>query len=264
MKARGYPVRGADLMQIATLLHADLSRESYDVRIVPGAAMPTPHGAPAPPFAVPGTLGIEIRRPPSLVQQTTGQAAMLKVWLVPNAAGFQVHVGMDRWGDRAAGAVEWLLATPALVTEGYASFQRQQLDERVFRVVEHWLTTVARVPVNRAPAEVPQVGPCASCRTPMPFGARFCPRCGHDAQGAKVEAACPSCKGRVDLDAVFCPHCGKSVAKAPAPTCVKCKTALDAGAMFCSSCGARQDEAADGTSASTTSPRANDKAENAE
>ena len=34
-------------------------------------------------------------------------------------------------------------------------FQQAQIDERVLRVVDHWASTVARVPVNRAPAPVP-------------------------------------------------------------------------------------------------------------
>ncbi len=229
MKARAYPVPGADLMQVATLIHADLSRDGFDVRIVP---------VPAPRFG----LVVEVRRPHGLLQRSTGHGAVLKAWLTPTPSGFSVQVGTDRIGDAAAGAVEWLLATPALVTEGYAAFQQAQVDERIFRVVDHWVTSVARVPINRAPAKVPEVGPCVMCRTPMPYGARFCPRCGHDAQSRiDAAAACPSCKGPVALDAVFCPHCGNKVASAPAlKPCVSCGASLEADAMFCSGCGARQ------------------------
>ena len=230
MKARGYPVIGADLMQVATLIHADLSRVGFDVRIAP---IPPPHGG----------LVVEIRRARGLLQRSTGQGAVLKAWLTPTPVGFSAQVGTDRVGDAAAGAVEWLLATPALVTEGYAAFQQAQVDERVLRVVDQWVSTVARVPVNRTPAKVPEVGACASCRTPMPYGARFCPRCGHDAESKLAAAAAgPGCRGPVALDAVFCPHCGKKVASASTTkACVKCAASLEADAMFCSGCGARQD-----------------------
>lgn len=173
----------------------------------------------------------------------------MKVWLVPDAGGFRVHVGADRWSSKAAGAMEWLLATPALVTEGYAAFQQAQVDERVLRVVDHWVVNVARVPVNRAPAPVPVAGPCPACRAPLPYGARFCPRCALDTQ-APMLAACPGCRGPIAPDAVFCPHCGKRVATpsvdasppdatpvAPPVICATCGTSLEHGARFCSSCG---------------------------
>jgi len=219
MKSRGYPLPGADLAQIATLVHADLSREGYDVRILPAVG--------------PGPV-VEVRRPNGLLQRSTGYGAVLTVRLVPTPMGFEVHVGTGRLGDAAAGAVEWLLATPALVTEGYAAFQQAQVDERVLRVVDHWVANVARVP--RAPAPVPTVGPCATCKTPMPYGARFCPRCGNDTQ-APVAAACPGCRGAVALDARFCPHCGKALA---ANTCSGCGASLEGAAAFCSGCGRRQ------------------------
>ena len=235
MKARGYPVPGVDLNQVATLIHADLARAGYDVRIVPTA--PPAYGMP------PGVV-VEIRRQQGLLQRSTGHGAVLKAWLTSSPVGFHVQVGTDRIGDAAAGAVEWLLATPALMTEGYAAFHQAQLDERIFRIVDHFVTNVARVPIQRAPATVPDVGPCPLCRTPMPYGARFCPRCAHDSQSTTPLAGCPGCKGPVALDAVFCPHCGRSVAAKPAANaCVKCAASLDEGAVFCSSCGARQDGA---------------------
>ncbi len=228
MKARGYPIPRADLSQVATLIQADLAREGLDVRVVPNPNIP---GAPGP-----GGLVVEVRRPQSLVARGTGHAAMMKVWLVPNPAGFHVHVGADRWSDKAAGVMEWLLATPALVTEGYAAFQQSQVDERVLRVVDHWAVNVARVPVNVTPAAVPQGGTCPACRAAMPYGARFCPKCALDTQ-APLSAACPSCKGAVALDAVFCPLCGTRVGKPPDVACAKCQTPLEADARFCSSCG---------------------------
>lgn len=227
MKARGYPIPGADLWAVASLVNADLAQAGFDVRV---SATPPPH---------PGVV-IEVRRPAGLLQRSTGQGAVLKAWLRPTPIGFSVQVGTDRIGDAAAGAVEWLLATPALVTEGYAAFQQAQVDERIFRVVDHWAAHVARVPVQRAPAAVPTVGPCPGCRTPMPFGARFCPKCGHDTR-TRALAACPSCKGAIALDATFCPHCGKPVSTAPATKpCVKCAAPLDADAGFCSTCGTKQ------------------------
>ena len=232
MKARAYPIPGADLAQVATMVQADLARAGFEVR---AHANPNLPGAPGP-----GGIVVEVRRAASLVARGTGQTAVLKVWLVPDPAGFRVHVGADSIGDKAAGALEWLLATPALVTEGYAAFQQSQVDERVFRVVEHWVVNVARAPVNRAPAPVPTVGPCPSRRTPMPYGARFCPRCAHDTQKKGVTAACGACRGAVDLDAVFCPHCGGRVAApaaAKAPVCASCATTLEPGARFCSTCG---------------------------
>jgi hypothetical protein len=246
MKARGYPVPHADLMQVATLIHADLSQAGFDARIVPIAPQ---YG---------GGLTVEVRRSVGILHRSTGQGAVLKAWLTSTPQGFTVQIGTDRVGDAAAGAVEWLLSTPALVTEGYAAFQQAQVDERIFRVVDHFVTQVSRVAINRAPAKVPNVGPCAMCSTPMPYGARFCPKCAHDSQikiGApgSIQAACPGCKGPVALDAVFCPHCGKKItapppepaaAGAPATAttkpCVKCAFQLDADAMFCSACGSPQ------------------------
>ena len=231
MKARAYPVPGADLAHVAAMLQADLGRAGFEVR---GYVNPNLAGAPGP-----GGLVVEVRRAASLVARGTGQSAVLKVWLVPDPSGFRVHVGADSIGDKAVGALEWLLATPALVSEGYAAFQQAQVDERVFRVVEHWVVNVARVPVNRAPAPVPTVGPCAGCRSAMPFGARFCPRCGHDAQRKGPGAACSACHRAVDLEAAFCPHCGGRVAAEAAKTlaCAKCATTLEPGARFCSTCG---------------------------
>jgi RNA polymerase subunit RPABC4/transcription elongation factor Spt4 len=243
MKARAYPVPNADAMQIATLIHADLSRDGFDVRIQP---------VPPPAFG----LVVEVRRPNGMLQRSIGHAAVLKVWLLPNRDGIVVRVGTDRVGDSAASAVEWLLATPALVTEGYAAFQQAQIDERILRVADHWAVNVAGVPVNRTPAAVPTVGPCPTCRMAMPYGARFCPGCGHDTKAAAgVRAACPSCHGAVALDAVFCPLCGARVAAAPlaTTTCVSCKAALEGDAVFCSGCGARQD--ANAASAEKTEER---------
>lgn len=219
MKARGYPIPGADLGQIATLVHADLSRDGFDVRFGPI------QGAPG--------VAIEVRRPQSMLQRTTGHAPVLKTWLLPNPGGFTVQIGTERAADVAASAVDWLLATPALVTAGYAAFQQAQVDERILRVVDHWAANVAGV--NRAPAAVPNVAPCAQCRKPMPYGARFCPHCGDDGK-PKPLAACGACQGAMAPDAAFCPHCGK-----PSLRCVACATALEQGAMFCSGCGARQE-----------------------
>jgi len=230
MKARAYPVPHADLMQVATLIHADLIQAGFDVRIIPIAPQ---YGQ---------GLVVEVRRAAGVLQRSTGQGAVLKAWLTSNPQGFAVQIGTDRIGDAAKGAVEWLLATPALVTEGYAAFQQSQVDERIFRVVDHFVTQVSRVAINRVPAKVPTVGPCGMCGTPMPYGARFCPKCAHDTQSKTPQAACPGCKGPIALDATFCPHCGKKVSAASSATkpCMKCSAPLDADAMFCSTCGIRQ------------------------
>lgn len=238
MKARGYPVPGVDLMQVATLVHADLSRAGFEARILP---LPPPaHG-----------LVVEVRRAGGILQRSMGQGAVLKAWLTHTPQGFTVQIGTDRIGDAAAGAVEWLLATPALMTEGYAAFQQAQVDERIFRVVDHFVSQVSRVPINRTPAKVPEVGPCPMCAAPMPYGARFCPRCAHDTAAPPRVAlvACAHCQGAIAPDAAFCPHCGKKAGpeankSSPAPVaaqkCTGCGAPLDAGAVFCSECGARQ------------------------
>lgn len=233
MKTRAYPVPGIDPLQPATLVQADLARD-HDVRSMPILGRP-------------GVL-LEIRRVQGLLQRGTGAGAVLKAWFQPTALvfspqagpqGFTVTVGTDKLEDTTMGAVEWLLTTPALLTEGYAAFKQSQVDERIFRTVEHWVATVARV---RGPAPVPAVGPCPQCRTPLPFGARFCPRCAFDTQAPQA-AACPGCRGPVALDATFCPHCGKKVGET-AKGCRACAAPLEPEAMFCSACGASQKEEA--------------------
>ncbi|HEU4536745.1 MAG TPA: zinc ribbon domain-containing protein, partial [Polyangiaceae bacterium] len=175
---------------------------------------------------------LEVRRPHNLVQETTGRGAALRVLLAGEAGGFRVQISDGHWGDKAAGAVEWLLAAPTLVSEGYAAFRRSQLDERVFRTVEAYLG--ATLPLDRSPAPVPAAGPCPACRAPLPMGGRFCPRCGHDAEAA-LAFACPGCRLAVAPDAAFCPGCGARLAR---PGCPRCATPLDPGAAFCSGCGA--------------------------
>lgn len=222
MKQRFYPAPGVDIIPIAEAVALDLGREGYELRKSGGAG-------PTGPWAQ-----LEVRRPHNLVRETTGQGAALRVLFTVEAGGFRVQIADGHWGDKAAGAVEWLLAAPTLVSEGYAAFKRSQLDERVFRTVEAYLG--ATMPVNRAPAPVPAAGPCPSCRAPLPMGGRFCPRCGHDAQAA-VGAACPGCRRPVALDATFCPGCGGRLTGG-GPGCARCSAPLDPGAVFCSSCGA--------------------------
>ncbi len=226
MKQRAYPAPGVSLPHLAEAIALDLGAAGYDVRT---------HRAPTPGADL---VQLEVRRPNAVVQETTGQGAALKVLMMGDRTGFRVQIATERWGDKAAGAVEWLMATPALVTEGYAAFQRSQLDERVFRTIDAYLAGTMASPPNRAPAAVPTAGPCARCKTPMPMGGRFCPRCGNDAHAAPaLAAACLGCKHPVDLDAAFCPGCGKSLAKSPPRACAQCKTPLDDGAVFCPGCG---------------------------
>lgn len=236
MKTRIYPARHLELAQVATVIQADLTQAGFDVRVAP---ITPPHVG----------LFLEIRRPSHLVAHATGKGAALNVWLTPEPVGFRLQVGTGRWGDKAAGAVEWLLATPALVTEGYAAFQQSQLDERVLRVVDQLVAQGAGVPVDRAPAPVPAGGACAACATPMPFGARFCPRCGRDAH-ARVGVACADCRAPLALEARFCPSCGRRITEGTAErasACTRCSMPLDPGARFCPSCGASTAEDDDAT-----------------
>lgn len=226
MKKRVYPVRGIASAAVASVVTADMHAAGYEARAKPLAK---PHV---------GTF-VEVRRPSGVVQQTTGQGAALNVWVLESTEGLEVQVGTGRWGDKAAGAVEWLLATPMLVTEGYAAFQQAQLDERVFRVVEQYLASVSGAPMNRVPAPVPSAGACGACATPMPFGARFCPRCGQDRDASVLAGSvpCASCHAPVSTLARFCPRCGTPSAKDAASACARCKEPLDPAAKFCPACG---------------------------
>lgn len=203
MKRRAYPLPGVDVMQPAQLVQADLARD-HEVRMMPIVAPP----------GTPGPAGVmmEVRRAGSMLQGAGIQRAVLKVWFQPNPQGFVVTVGTD--GDLASeakGTVEWLLRTPALITEGYAAFKQSQVDERVFRAVEHWASTVARI---RGPAPVPNGPPCAQCKSAMPLGARFCPRCAFDTQGKPAPPAptkfCVHCGEKLEPEAKFCSSCGRT------------------------------------------------------
>lgn len=235
MKQKLYPAQNVDVAALGDALALGLGQAGYEVTSSAGAAAGGPWRI------------LEVRRPSNLVRQTTGQGAALKVWLAIEPAGLRVQVGAERIEDQAAGAVEWLLATPALVTEGYAAFQRAHLDDRVFRDVEAWLASVATANASataapdRRPAAVPDGAPCPSCGKPVPLGGRFCAFCGHDAQAA-AGFACASCGERLGLGAAFCSGCGAKVAK-KSDACAGCGASLDPGARFCPSCGKPQGQA---------------------
>jgi membrane protease subunit (stomatin/prohibitin family) len=53
-------------------------------------------------------------------------------------------------------------------------------------------------------------GFCASCGGPLPEGAKFCPKCGHEAPEA-AGAKCPECGADVPAGSGFCPKCGKKL-----------------------------------------------------
>lgn len=230
MKQRLYPARGVDLAALGGAIALDLGQAGYEVHQTPGVA-------PTGPMVV-----LVVRRPSELLRQTTGHAAALKVWLVAAEAGLEVHVGTDRVEEKAAGAVEWLLATPALVTEGYAAFQRSHLDERVLRAVEAYLAQTSATPPDRRAAAVPDGPPCGACGKPLPLGGRFCAFCGKDAKAPAGLVAC-ACGEELAATAAFCSACGAKVgapAAPAAPSCVGCGGELDVGARFCPSCGKPQ------------------------
>ncbi len=223
MKQKLYPAQNVDVAALGDALALGLGQSGYEVASSAGAAAGGPWRI------------LEVRRPSNLVRQTTGQGAALKVWLAVEPGGLRVQVGAERIEDQAAGAVEWLLATPALVTEGYAAFQRAHLDDRVFRDVEAWLASTSATPPDRRPAPVPDGAPCPACGKPVPLGGRFCAFCGHDGRPTPT-IACASCREPLGPGALFCSGCGAKVEKKD-DACVGCGTSLDPGARFCSSCG---------------------------
>lgn len=201
MKKRAYPVPGIDVMQPAQLVQSDLARD-HEVRLMPIVGQP-------------GVM-MEVRRIGSVLQGAGIHRAVMRIWIQPNPQGFVVTVGTDgNLENQTKGAVEWLLTTPAALTEGYAAFKQNQVDERVFRTVEYWVATIARV---RGPAPVPNGAPCPQCKAAMPMGARFCPKCAFDTS-AKLPPAAP----------------------AATKFCVQCGHTLEADAKFCSSCGRAQE-----------------------
>jgi hypothetical protein len=218
-----YPAHDCDLAALGEVLATDLGKDGYEVTQTTGAGATGPWRV------------LEVRRPSTLIKQAMGQAAALKVWLASEEQGLRVQVGTERIEDKAAGAVEWLLATPALVTEGYAAFQRAHLDERVFRTVEAWLAATSPTPPDRKPAPVPDGLPCPACKKPIPLGGRFCAFCGHDSH-ASATLKCAGCGESLPLGATFCSSCGARVEKRGS-FCAGCGETLGAGARFCPSCG---------------------------
>lgn len=53
-------------------------------------------------------------------------------------------------------------------------------------------------------------GFCSNCGGPLPEGAKFCPKCGHEVPQPQ-ETKCPDCGADVPDGAAFCPKCGKKL-----------------------------------------------------
>jgi predicted amidophosphoribosyltransferase len=92
-----------------------------------------------------------------------------------------------------------------------------------------------------------QLMTCASCRTPLPEGARFCQTCGAPALVVERERrpSCSTCGATLAEDWRFCQGCGAAVPiqleEAPAQPsqiyCAGCGIAVPASSSFCHNCG---------------------------
>jgi ribosomal protein S27AE len=92
-----------------------------------------------------------------------------------------------------------------------------------------------------------QLMTCASCRTPLPEGARFCQTCGAPALVAERERrpSCSTCGATLAEDWRFCQGCGAAIPiqleEAPAQPsqiyCAGCGIAVPASSSFCHNCG---------------------------
>lgn len=68
----------------------------------------------------------------------------------------------------------------------------------------------ALAPQPGAAAQPAPAGPqptCSECQQPVAPGAKFCPNCGANLQGA----TCPECGAAAPTDAKFCPECGHAL-----------------------------------------------------
>lgn len=54
----------------------------------------------------------------------------------------------------------------------------------------------------------PSASACASCNTPLPQGAKFCPGCG---KPVVTNTFCTNCGNQIPQGAKFCPNCGKQI-----------------------------------------------------
>lgn len=83
---------------------------------------------------------------------------------------------------------------------------------------------------DAAEPAIPSGTACASCRAPMPEGARYCAACGKAAS-----TACPSCHEPAAAGARFCTGCGARLASPTA--CAQCGAVLPPSGRFCPDCG---------------------------
>lgn len=76
---------------------------------------------------------------------------------------------------------------------------------------------------------------CHECKHAIPYGATFCPDCGHQQM---VFQQCTHCGKNLPPHAKYCPRCGKQTNEKPQPKkCQKCGAANLSDSIFCNQCG---------------------------
>lgn len=76
---------------------------------------------------------------------------------------------------------------------------------------------------------------CPECQNPVPGGAKFCPRCGHQ---LLVFRECSNCGKNLAPNAKFCSRCGHPAEERPKSRfCSKCGEENLPDSLFCNKCG---------------------------